>query len=136
MTLTELDAATLVGLHQRYKETSNVESRTRYQMLLLAQQGYKVPQIARIVLRSEDTVARVLKRFLAGGLDAVPRRMPPGRERTVTAAWEAELLREIALGPPEVGVSGANWSTAMPAKYLRNQTRIPATHQTFRSHPH
>jgi transposase len=68
-------------------------------MILLAQQEYKVPQIARMVLRSEDTVARVLKRFVAGGLDAVPRRSPPGRERRVTAAWEAELLRVIELDP-------------------------------------
>ena len=69
-------------------------------MILLAQQEYKVPQIARIVLRSEDTVARVLKRFLAGGLDAPA---PPGRERRVTAAWETELLRVIELDPHEVG---------------------------------
>ena len=108
MTLPPLDPATLTELHQRYEDTPNVESRTRYQMLLLAQQDYKVPQIARIVLRSEDTVARVLKRFLAGGLDAVPRRTPPGRERRVTAAWEAELLRVIELDPHEVGVSSAN----------------------------
>ncbi len=66
---------------QRYEETPNVESRTRYQMVLLAHQEYKVPQIARMVLRSEDTVARVLNRFLTAGLDAVPRRTPPGRER-------------------------------------------------------
>ncbi len=64
ITLPELDAATLAELRQRYEETSNAESRTRYQMVLLAQQEYKVPQIARIVLRSEDTVARVLNRFL------------------------------------------------------------------------
>jgi hypothetical protein len=61
-------------LRQRYEQAPNGESRTRYQMLLLAQQGYKVSQIARIVLRSEDTVARVFHRFLTGGLDAVPRR--------------------------------------------------------------
>jgi hypothetical protein len=52
--LPRLDPATLAELRQRYEEAPNVESRTRYQMLLLAQQGYKVPQIARIVLRSED----------------------------------------------------------------------------------
>src|SRR6266567_4209671 len=56
VTLPELDAATLAELRQRYEETSNAESRTRYQMILLAQQEYKVPQIARMVLRSEDTV--------------------------------------------------------------------------------
>src|SRR5260370_42256331 len=93
ITLPRLDAAPLAELRQRYEETPNVESRTRYQMILLAQQEYKVPQIARIVLRSEDTVARVFHRFLATGLNAVPRRTPPGRERRVTAVWEAELLR-------------------------------------------
>lgn len=100
ITIPRLETATLTKLRQRYEGTSNVESRTRYQMILLAQQEYKVPQIARIVLRSEDTVARVLKRFLAGGLDAVPRRTPPGRERKVTPAWEAELLRVTPVGSP------------------------------------
>ncbi len=69
-------------------------------MLLLAQQDYKVPQIARIVLRSEDTVARVLKRFLAGGLDAVPRRSPPGRERMVTAARARRVAARDRVGSP------------------------------------
>src|SRR5690348_3196442 len=101
ITLSPVDPVTLAELRRRYEETPNVENRTRYQMILLALQGYKVPQIARIVLRSEDTVARVLNRFLAGGLDAVPRRTPPGRERRVTAAWEAELLRVIELDPHE-----------------------------------
>src|SRR6266496_6634159 len=117
-TLPQLDQATLTELHQRYEVTPNVESRTRYQMLLLAQQKYKVPQIARMVLRSEDTVARVLNRFLAGGLDAVPRHTPPGRERRVTAAWEAELLRVIELDPHEVGKDTANWTTEVLAEYL------------------
>src|SRR6266567_4031880 len=136
MILPELDAATLVSLHQRYEETPNVESRTRYQMLVLAQKRYKVPQIARIVLRSEDTVARVLKRFLAGGLDAVPRRTPPGRERTVTAAWEAELLRVIELDPHEVGVSSANWTTELLAEYLGQRTGIQVTEETVRVYLH
>ena len=88
ITLPRLDAATLVELRQRYEETPNVESRTRYQMILLARQEYKVPQIARIVLRSEDTVARVLNRFLDGGLDAVPRRTPPLTGRFLVSSRE------------------------------------------------
>ena len=76
ITLPPLDTATLAELRGRCEETPDVESRTRYQMILLARQAYTGPQIARIVLRSEDTVARVLKRFLAGGLDAVPRHSP------------------------------------------------------------
>jgi transposase len=105
-------------------------------MLLLAQQDSKVPQIARIVLRREDTVARVLKRFLAGGLDAVPRRTPPGRERRVTAAWEAELLRVIEVDPPEVGVSSANWTTEWLAEDLGQHTGIQVTEETVRVYLH
>ena len=103
ISLPRLDAATLTELRQRYEETSNVESRTRYQMILLAKPRYKVPQIAHMVLRSEDTVARVLNRFVAGGLDRAPRRTPPGRERKVTAAWEAELLHDTPVGSPRGG---------------------------------
>src|SRR5712691_2539166 len=136
ITLPRLDAATFTKLRQRYEETPNVESRTRYQMILLAQQEYKVPQIARIVLRSEDTVARVLNRFLAGGLDAVPRRSPPGRERRVTAAWEAELLRVIELDPHEVGQDTANWTTERLAQYLGQHTGIQVTEETVRVYLH
>src|SRR6266702_8908724 len=64
-----------------------------------------------VVLRSQDTAVRVLKRFFAGGLDAVPRRTASGRVRTVTAAWEAELIRVIELDPHEVGQDTANWTT-------------------------
>src|SRR6266852_4870707 len=136
ITLPPLDPATLGELRQRYEETPNVESRTRYQMILLAQQEYKVPQIARMVLRSEDTVARVLKRFLAGGLDAVPRYSPPGRERRVTAAWEAELLRVIELDPHEVGQDTANWTTERLAEYLGQYTGIQVTEETVRVYLH
>ena len=134
--LPRLDPTTLAELRQRYEETPNAESRTRYQMILLAQHHYKVPQIARIVLRSEDTVARVLNRFLAGGLDAVPRRTPPGRKRQVTAAWETELLRVIELDPHEVGVESANWTTELLAEYLRTQTAIRMTEETVRVYLH
>ena len=136
ITLPQLDPATLTELCQRYEDTPNVESRTRYQMILLAQQEYKVPQIARMVLRSEDTVARVLNRFLAGGLDAVPRRSPPGRERRVTAAWEAELLRVIEMDPHEVGQDTANWTTELLAEYLGQQTGIQVTEETVRVYLH
>ena len=136
ITLPPLDPAILGELRQRYEDTPNVESRTRYQMLLLAQQEYKVPQIAHMVLRSEDTVARVLNRFLAAGLDAVPRRSPPGRERRVTAAWEAELLRVIEMDPHEVGQETANWTTELLAEYLGQHTGIQVTEETVRVYLH
>src|SRR6266700_1748784 len=111
ITLAPLDEQTLAELRHRYDDTSDAETRTRYQMLLLSAAGQTSTQIAQIVLRSQDTAVRVLKRFFAGGLDAVPRRTASGRVRTVTAAWEAELIRVIELDPHEVGQDTANWTT-------------------------
>ncbi len=109
ITLAPLDEQTLAELRHRYDDTSDAETRTRQTST----------QIAQIVLRSQDTAVRVLKRFFAGGLDAVPRRTASGRVRTVTAAWEAELIRVIELDPHEVGQDTANWTTEKLGSVLR-----------------
>jgi transposase len=131
-----LDAPTLQELSRRFNQTPHPETRLRYQMVLLAQQGYSVSQISPLVLRSHDTVTRVLHRFLAEGLDAVPRRTAPGRERQVTPAWEAELLRVIELSPRAVGVPSANWTTALLAQYLTTQTGVAVGQETVRTYLH
>jgi transposase len=134
--LPSLDEHILADLRHRYDHTSDAETRTRYQMLLLSAKGQTSGQIAQIVLRSQDTVVRVLKRFLTGGLDAVPRRSAPGRERRVTVAWEAELLRVIELDPHEVGEDTANWTTERLAEYLGQQTGVEVTEETVRVYLH
>ena len=134
--LQPLNEQTLSDIRCRYDETSDAETRTRYQMLLLSAQGQTSTQIARIVLRSQDTVVRVLKRFITGGLEAVPRRTAPGRERTVTEVWEAELVRVIELDPHEVGQDTANWSTEKLAEYLGQHTAVQVTEETVRVYLH
>src|SRR2546430_10007160 len=98
ITLPRLEEQTLTKLHNGYEEASDAETRTRYQMLLLSAKGQTSTQIAEIVLRSQDTVVRVLKRFLTGGLEAVPRRTAPARERTGSAASEGPLLPAHDMG--------------------------------------
>lgn len=131
-TLPPVDEPLQAELRQRYRETRDAETRTRYQMLLLALDGRTSTHIARLVCRSQDTVVRVLKRFLQGGLEAVPRRTAPGRPRTITPAWEEELLRVIELDPHEVGVVSANWTTQLLADYLAEKTGIVVTEETVR----
>jgi transposase len=136
ITLPPLEESPHTELGRRYDEASDAETRTRYQMLLLSAKGQTSTQIAQIVLRSQDTVVRVLKRFLTGGLAAVRRRTPPGRERTVTTAWEAELLRVIELDPHEGGQDTANWTTERLAEYLGTQTGFRVTEETVRVYLH
>jgi hypothetical protein len=103
ITLPPLDEQTLIDLRCCYEEPPDAETRTRYQMLLLSAKGQTSTQIAQLVLRSQDTVVRVLKRFLTGGLEAVPRRSAPGRERRITQAWESERLASDRAGSTRGG---------------------------------
>src|SRR5262252_6235967 len=98
--LSSLDEPTLTELRRRSDDTSDAQTRTRSQMLLLEASGQTSTQIARLVLRSQDTVVRVLTRFLAAGLDAVPRRTAPGRVRRVTAARARGVGTRDRVGPP------------------------------------
>jgi transposase len=101
-------------------------------MVLLAHQGRAVAEIAAIVFRSRDTVERGLKRFLQGGIAALPPRKAPGMTPTVTPEWQAELLRVIDRDPHTVGVSSATWTTRLLASYLATQTGITVTAETVR----
>src|SRR5712691_1936413 len=125
--LSQADVEVLSEVRWRYDVTANAEMRTRYQMILLASCGHTAPQIARNVLCCDDTVIRVLKRFLSGGLDAILGRTSSGRPRTVTPAWESELVRVMERDPHDVGVLSANWTTALLAEYLGRHLGIWVT---------
>jgi transposase len=135
-TLPPLAAAAASALRERFERSPDAETRLRYQMVLLAAQGRSPRQLAPLLLRSHDTVTRVLNRYAAGGLDAVPRRTAPGRAPTVTPAWEAELLRAIELDPHDVGVAAANWTTGLLARYLARARGVAVDQETVRRTPH
>jgi transposase len=119
-------------LRHLYETAAHPKLRLRAQMVLLAHQGRAVAEIAAIVFRSRDTVERVLKRFLQGGVAALPPRTAPGMAPTVTPEWQAELVRVIDLDPHTVGVPSANWTTNVLAIYLATKTGIPVTAETVR----
>lgn len=123
-------------VRERYESATDAETRTRYQMVLLAQQGLSATTIAPLVLRSHDTMSRVLRRYRTDGLDAVPHRPRPGRVPTVTLAWQTELQRVIELDPHAVGVPSANWTTGLLADYLAKETGIAVDAETVRQRLH
>src|SRR6266567_4775822 len=69
-----LDQAAHDELERRYHTTRDATTRTRYQMILLRAEDHPVVEVAQLTRCSPDTVRRVLKRYLAGGPDAVPHR--------------------------------------------------------------
>src|SRR4030088_873528 len=96
-------------MKQRYRVARDAETRTRYQMILLAADGKPAPQAGWMVRRSEDTVRRVLGRLMHHGLDAAPRRQRPGRIVEVTAdlSGRTGMRGEISLF-----ISYCNWESA------------------------
>ena len=131
-----LETATYNDLVRRFNTAPDPETRLRYQIVLLAHQGYQNAQIAPVVLRSRDTVERVLKRFVTGGLDAVPYQKPGRPTPKVTPAWLAELERVVELDPHTLGVPSANWTTGLLAAYLQKQTGIGVSADTVGRHLH
>jgi transposase len=132
----ELDEVARAEVARRFDATDDAETRTRYQMVLLAAAGRGVAEIALLVRRSRDTVQRVLRRYQATGADGVPRRRPPGRSPRVPPTWQAELERVVELDPHEVGVPSAVWTTRLLAEYLAEQTGHRAAIDTVRSWLH
>jgi transposase len=119
-----------------FDTTRDAETRLRYQMVLLAADGRTAPQVAPLVQRSAATVQRVLHRFRAGGLAAVPYRPIPGAAPAVPPAWEAELCRVIELDPRAVGVASPLWTTGLLATYLAERTGHATSDETVRRYLH
>jgi len=132
LTLPPLSDSQVTELRQLYETTTKPKLRLRSHIVLLAHQGRSVAEIATIVFRSRDTVERVLKRFLRGGVAALPPRTAPGMAPTVTPGWKAELLRVIDLDPHTVGVRSAHGTTNVFATYLATTTGITVTAETVR----
>jgi transposase len=127
-----LTPAAEAELERRYHTTRDAETRTRYQMVLLSAQGLAPSRIAGLVRRSPDTVRRVLKRYLAHGIDAVPHRPHPGQPPHYPPGWQAELVRVADLDPHEVGVDSALWTCRLLADYLAEATGHRAGIETVR----
>jgi transposase len=127
-----LDQAAMAELERRYQTTRDATTRTRYQMLLLRAEGHPVVEVAQLTRCSPDTVRRVLKRYLAGGLDSVPHRPHLGQPPHYPPAWQAELVRVADLDPHEVGVDSALWSCRLLADYLEGVTGHRAGIETVR----
>jgi transposase len=68
-------------------------------ILLAAEQGFKVLQIAAIVRESEATVLRWLTRYRAEGIEGLHDAPRPGRPSPMTEAYKAELLAAVRRRP-------------------------------------
>jgi transposase len=91
-------------LDRRYRTTKVPRLRPRAQMILLAaEQGFTVPQMAAIVRASEATVWRWLTRDRAEGLEGLQEAPRPGRPSALTEAYRVARLAAVRRRPRSWG---------------------------------
>ena len=131
-----LDQGTREAVAERYEQTHSAIERTNCQMVLLADEGRAITEIAWLVRRGREQVRRILHRFRRQGLAGLAPGKHTGRPLGVTPAWQAELRRVIDLDPHAVGVDSAVWTTRLLAAYLADATGQRTGIETVREHLH
>jgi transposase len=82
----------------------------RARILLLANQGHRVPAIAHQLQCTAITVRTWLKRFNAAGLAALTDKPRPGRPATYTPQQVAEVIATSLTPPEQLGWPFASWT--------------------------
>ncbi len=131
-----LDQATRQAMAERYAHTRDAVERTNCQIVLLADEGRLVTEIAWLVRRGPTQVRKILHRFRSAGLQGLAPGKHTGRPLGVTPAWLAELARVIELDPHTVGVQSAVWTTRLLADYLERVTGHRTGIEAVRVHLH
>ena len=121
---------------ERYEGAHTPIERTNCHVVLLADEGRTVTEIAWLVRRGRDQVRKILHRFRREGLAGLAPRQHTGRPLGVTPAWQAELRRVIDLDPHTVGVDSAVWTTRLLADYLADVTGHRTGIEAVREHLH
>lgn len=120
-------------LEQLYRTTKLPRLRTRAQMVLLsAEQGLKVSEIAAIVRESTDTVARWLKRYLAEGLEGLKDAPRPGRPSEITAVYRSQLLAAVRRRPRSLDLPYSLWTLQRLIDYMAEETGQRVSIETMR----
>jgi transposase len=131
-----LDQTTREAVAERYERACSAVERTNAQIVLLADEGRRITEIAWLVRRGREQVRTVLHRFGSEGVPGLAPRQRTGRPLGVTSAWLAELQRVIDLDPHTVGVDSAVWTTRLLADYLERVTGHRTGIESVRVHLH
>jgi transposase len=104
----------------------------RLHMVLLADRGYSVAQIATLYECSEATVRQWLGRFEAGGVAGLRDRPRSGRPRKADAAARARIRRTVEQPPAGAGYGFGCWSVVTLCGHLAERLGLVLSRATVR----
>ena len=122
ITLGDADRMAIQALVHQREVTPRV--RERLEMVKAAHLGYDLATIAAWSGRSEKTVRRWLRRFVAAGIAGLADAPRPGRPRQADAAYLALLEQTVETPPPDLGLPFDVWTSERLSAYLDEQTGV------------
>jgi transposase len=108
------------ALKQRYRTATDMSERSHFHVLWLISQGQTQARAAQLVGLSERWVQEIVKRYNAGGIEAMRdrRHEHPGPAR----ALDAEGERALAAALKERPADGGLWTSRKAAAWIHGQT--------------
>jgi transposase len=118
-------------VHRLDQGTSHVGLKSRCHIILLSAERYSVPQIASLLFRSEDTVARCMHAFNRSGLDQILPQERVGRPAKITEFLK-KLLELVESAPRDLGYPFSTWTADLLAVTLKEQTGLEVSESSVR----
>lgn len=123
--LDSLNVDQLRELDELDRTTRDVRVRTRAQMiLLLAEQGLAVAEVAATVRESGETVRRWAHRYAAEGIDGLADAPRSGKPAKAGAAYRERLAELVRRRPRALDLSFSMWTAARLADRLAKETGL------------
>jgi transposase len=123
--LDSLNVDQLRELDELYRTTRDVRVRMRAQMiLLLAEQGLAVSEVAAIARESGETVRRWAHRYAAEGIDGLADAPRSGKPAKAGAAYRERLVELVRRRPRALDLPFSMWTAARLADRLAEETGL------------
>ncbi len=115
-------------LRQRTRQVGLPPStRDRLEMVRLADAGWSVPKIARLLGQHEQTVRTWIKAFVDGGFDALANKPRGGKESALTPAMLSAVRAEVSRGE-------RTWTAAQLADWVAEHHGVRLSTDRLRVH--
>jgi transposase len=111
----------------------NVRVFLRAKAVDLSSQGWKVPEIAKVVQRDRSVVSRWLHRFDKEGIEGLWPRKSPGRPPKATVEFRQAAAEAVRQNPRELGYEFTRWTVDLLTDHLVETTGVQVGAWTVRN---
>ena len=125
---------TIAKLKKLARKSKNARQRRQYDIVRLHLEGWKKPEIAKIMDMSLYGIYKVLNRYKANGIEGLLLMKAKGRERKLSAEQEDELYRVVSEKlPKDVGLEPfCNWTAPLACKFVKERFGVEFSERGMR----